>query len=140
VAKPNSHVIISHNSEGSLELSRMVISAGLCWGISHGYTQIVLGLDTKMASPTCLALEQPGLPLSPVISKPFSLHVYLLCDSSNRIAGLLMFLLGRFLYQSKSCQSQTGRTNRAPVAHTCNPSYSGGRDQEERGLKPAQGK
>jgi hypothetical protein len=23
------------------------------------------------------------------------------------------------------------------VAHTCNPSYSGGRDQEDRGLKPA---
>jgi hypothetical protein len=25
----------------------------------------------------------------------------------------------------------------APVAHTCNPSYSGGRDQEDRGSKPA---
>jgi hypothetical protein len=24
-----------------------------------------------------------------------------------------------------------------PVAHTCNPSHSGGRDQEDRGLKPA---
>jgi hypothetical protein len=24
------------------------------------------------------------------------------------------------------------------VAHTCNPSYSGGRDQEDRGSKPAQ--
>jgi hypothetical protein len=24
----------------------------------------------------------------------------------------------------------------APVAHTCNPSYSGGRDQEDCGLKP----
>jgi hypothetical protein len=23
------------------------------------------------------------------------------------------------------------------MAHTCNPSYSGGRDQEDRGLKPA---
>jgi hypothetical protein len=23
------------------------------------------------------------------------------------------------------------------VAHACNPSYSGGRDQEDRGLKPA---
>jgi hypothetical protein len=28
----------------------------------------------------------------------------------------------------------------APVAHTCNPSYSGDRDQEEYGLKPALGK
>jgi hypothetical protein len=25
---------------------------------------------------------------------------------------------------------------RAPVAHACNPSYSGGRDQEDCGLKP----
>jgi hypothetical protein len=27
----------------------------------------------------------------------------------------------------------------APVAHACNPSYSGGRDQEDQGLKPAWG-
>jgi hypothetical protein len=27
-----------------------------------------------------------------------------------------------------------------PVAHACNPSYSGGRDQEDHGLKPAPGK
>jgi hypothetical protein len=26
----------------------------------------------------------------------------------------------------------------APVAHTCNPRYSGGRDQRDRGSKPAQ--
>jgi hypothetical protein len=25
----------------------------------------------------------------------------------------------------------------APVAHTCNPRYSGGRDKEDQGLKPA---
>jgi hypothetical protein len=25
------------------------------------------------------------------------------------------------------------------VVHACNPSYSGGRDQEDHGLKPAQG-
>jgi hypothetical protein len=27
--------------------------------------------------------------------------------------------------------------SRVPVAHTCNPSYSGDRDQEDYGLKPA---
>jgi hypothetical protein len=27
--------------------------------------------------------------------------------------------------------------NQAPAAHTCNPSYSGGRDQEPRSSKPA---
>jgi hypothetical protein len=26
----------------------------------------------------------------------------------------------------------------APVAHACNPSYARGRDQEDRGLKPAE--
>jgi hypothetical protein len=30
--------------------------------------------------------------------------------------------------------------NQAPVAHACNPCYSGGRDQEDRSLKPAQAK
>jgi hypothetical protein len=28
-------------------------------------------------------------------------------------------------------------TNQVLVAHTCNPSYSGGRDQEDHSLKPA---
>jgi hypothetical protein len=28
--------------------------------------------------------------------------------------------------------------NQAPLAHTCNPSYSGGRNQEDHGSKPAQ--
>jgi hypothetical protein len=29
-------------------------------------------------------------------------------------------------------------TSRVLVAHTCNPSYSGGRDQKDLGSKPAQ--
>jgi hypothetical protein len=28
--------------------------------------------------------------------------------------------------------------NQALVAHACNPSYSGGKDQEDHGLRPAQ--
>jgi hypothetical protein len=38
---------------------------------------------------------------------------------------------------------QSGKTDKeeeqsqVPVAHACNPSYSGGRDQEDHGLKPA---
>jgi hypothetical protein len=31
-------------------------------------------------------------------------------------------------------------TYKNPVAHACNPSYSGGRNQEDRGSKPAQAK
>jgi hypothetical protein len=33
------------------------------------------------------------------------------------------------MYLKKNCW--------APVAHACNPSYSGGRDQEDHGSKPA---
>jgi hypothetical protein len=37
----------------------------------------------------------------------------------------------RHFKKKKKNQSQ------APVAHTCNPSYLGGRDQEDQGSKPA---
>jgi hypothetical protein len=30
--------------------------------------------------------------------------------------------------------------SQVPVAHACNPRYSGGRDQEDHGSKPAQAK
>jgi hypothetical protein len=30
------------------------------------------------------------------------------------------------------------KTESLPVAHACNPSYSGGRDQEDSGSKPTQ--
>jgi hypothetical protein len=33
---------------------------------------------------------------------------------------------------------QRNKNSQAPVAHACNPSYSGGRDQEDQGPKPAQ--
>jgi hypothetical protein len=35
---------------------------------------------------------------------------------------------------------RTGLASQAPVAHACNPSYLGGRDQENRKSKPAQAK
>jgi hypothetical protein len=38
--------------------------------------------------------------------------------------------LHHFLFFKMSC-------SQAPVAHTYNPSYSGGRDQEDHSLKPA---
>jgi hypothetical protein len=34
-------------------------------------------------------------------------------------------------------KAQTGEPQLGAVPHTCNPSYSGGRDQEDQGLKPA---
>jgi hypothetical protein len=38
------------------------------------------------------------------------------------------------------CESKFAKLSQALVAHAYNPSYSGGRDQEDRGLKPAWGK
>jgi hypothetical protein len=53
--------------------------------------------------------------------------------------------------KNKMCQSRVphpmkisfknkGKSREAPVAHTCNTSYSRSRDQEDCGLKPAPGK
>jgi hypothetical protein len=41
--------------------------------------------------------------------------------------------MGRCRHQKKKKK----KTSQVPVAHTCNPSYSGGRNQEDRGSKPA---
>jgi hypothetical protein len=38
---------------------------------------------------------------------------------------------------SDECSIKILRLSRALVAHTCNPSYSGGRNQEDQGSKPA---
>jgi hypothetical protein len=55
------------------------------------------------------------------------------------------YILIRNLYSKYTGAQQLTRrkkliktwASRAPVAHTYNPSYSGGRDQEDCGLKPA---
>jgi hypothetical protein len=45
--------------------------------------------------------------------------------------------LRRLREEDLEVQTETSNSQ-APVAHTCNPSYSGGRDQENQGSKPAQ--
>jgi hypothetical protein len=40
-------------------------------------------------------------------------------------------------YTSGAFAKQKRELCQVPVAHTCNPSYSGGKDQEDHGLKPA---
>jgi hypothetical protein len=42
------------------------------------------------------------------------------------------------LVQRSICEGKQKKKNWVPVIHTCIPSYSGGRDQEDHGLKPAQ--
>jgi hypothetical protein len=53
-------------------------------------------------------------------------------DTKNTSEGKQCRLTG--LFTQSGYQQCIGR---APVARACNPNYSGGRDQEDRGLKPA---
>jgi hypothetical protein len=56
-----------------------------------------------------------------------SLHLKIkICSDINQNMSL------EILFKKKNARSQ------APVAHTCNPSYSGGKDQKDRGSKSAQ--
>jgi hypothetical protein len=41
-------------------------------------------------------------------------------------------------FDSQHWKEKTGKSG--PMAHTCNPSYLGCRDQEDHGLKPARAK
>jgi hypothetical protein len=43
-------------------------------------------------------------------------------------------------YIEKLCFKNSHNLSWVPVAHTCNPSYSGSRDQEDCGSKPVQAK
>jgi hypothetical protein len=55
------------------------------------------------------------------------------------ILGTLQYIRdNRLLRQQNSWDSKLSKRCQVPVAHTCNPSYSGGRDQEDCSLKPAQ--
>jgi hypothetical protein len=42
--------------------------------------------------------------------------------------------------KSEGIRFRKKENGRAPVAHACHPSYSGGREQEDHGSKPALGK
>jgi hypothetical protein len=39
---------------------------------------------------------------------------------------------------TRGCEALNLNTSQVPVAHACNLSYSGGKDQEDHSLKPAQ--
>jgi hypothetical protein len=51
--------------------------------------------------------------------------------------SFLNFLLLFLVFESNDLKT-CGNLGSCPVAHTYHPSYSGGRDQEDLGLKPAQ--
>jgi hypothetical protein len=50
---------------------------------------------------------------------------------------LTLLALGSIHCQKKKKQKNKTKKNYVLVAHACNPSYSGGRDQEDHGSKPA---
>lgn len=103
VAENNSNFIIRHNSVSELELSRVIISAGLIRGISCCCSQIVEGLkhprwihsDFSLegdAEAGCWASQASLFPC--VISGSLSLHVISAQNASISITGLLTCLPG----------------------------------------------
>jgi hypothetical protein len=54
------------------------------------------------------------------------------CPEQPRVSDSSIYLLRRWESMNKTYDNQVS------VVHACNPSYSGGRDQEDRDLKPAQ--
>jgi hypothetical protein len=54
----------------------------------------------------------------------------------SRVLGQLGLHIETLFQKYKKAKQSQGQ---APVAHACNPSYSGGRDQEDQGSKPAWG-
>jgi hypothetical protein len=61
----------------------------------------------------------------------------------GQVVEYLDFVSNVSLHICKQCVSSSVIKSHffcwAPVAHVCNPSYSGGRDQEDLGSKPVQG-
>jgi hypothetical protein len=58
----------------------------------------------------------------------------------QQLMCLLDSLIGFTLFPLKFYLLKKAGLSWALVAYTCNPSYSGGRDQEDRGSKPTPGK
>jgi hypothetical protein len=54
----------------------------------------------------------------------------------NTCANIKASVVITMVYNSTFCFLHDLRNSWALVAHTCNPSYSGGRDQEDHNLKP----
>jgi hypothetical protein len=71
-----------------------------------------------------------------LLGKPLSLHilVFVYSQFTDTIGGFIIFMTFHCLYKIYIKMY----SHWAPVAHACNPSYSGGSDQEDSSSKPAQ--
>jgi hypothetical protein len=57
--------------------------------------------------------------------------------TENLLSFIVCCLIKKSLLELKTEFMQKQKLSWVPVVHTCNPSYSGGRDQEDHCLKPA---
>jgi hypothetical protein len=57
---------------------------------------------------------------------------------TDGMAQVVAHLLRKQKFQSSTPNANNKIYSQTPVAHTYNPSYSGGRDQEDSSLKPTQ--
>jgi hypothetical protein len=61
----------------------------------------------------------------------------IIASSQDNRKTIVMYFKQKRIYEEK--EQMLDDQNRALVAHNCNPSYSGGRDQEDCSLKPVPG-
>jgi hypothetical protein len=68
------------------------------------------------------------------------MEVKISAEISKMVAARVTQMIARLLSKHKNLSSnpESTKKKKKPVlaAHTCNPSYSGGRDQEDHDLKP----
>jgi hypothetical protein len=75
--------------------------------------------------------------------QPFGVIFYFCSDGEPNLAHLSMYFttephtgLGFLKEKKKKSRLKNSSLSQVPVAHACNPSNSGGRDEEDCGLKP----
>jgi hypothetical protein len=85
-----------------------------------------------------VALAQISQPSIPEIRTCYFSDLYIVNGQTLEIAQVLIDSWARQQIMAGATQLSDEREGmcQAPVAHTCNPSYSGGRDQENRSSKP----
>uniref|UniRef100_A0A8C0XTS1 Uncharacterized protein n=1 Tax=Castor canadensis TaxID=51338 RepID=A0A8C0XTS1_CASCN len=94
---------------------------------------------SKLSQHACLANTWPKIQSSEPLEKKTEKNRFILAHASGGWEGICSASgEGPMLSHNMVGGSRKSKQVWAPVAHTCNPSYSRGRDQEDRSLRPAQ--
>jgi hypothetical protein len=72
--------------------------------------------------------------------KHFVIVIFMFKFTDNVFGGFLVMSLSGFDIRLLLASQSQQKCSLLPVAHACNPSCSGVRDQEDHGLKPARAK